>query len=231
MSSVGCSTVTLQHDGSERANWWDQSRVAESIKIRSGEKKEGKTVPLQTRNPRTSPYFHSVNIFSCSEGVIKQWALLVDGIDVLESSRWLQSFINENELCLNSFSPCVFLFFDHSVIRFSVFASTYSYFVFPPSGFCFLSLSQSVCPFYISVSNFMPPQHLLAFSPSLSVFPLHRWLCMEYQLNSQCCELQQQNNCYCGGLDMNTLLGIIASLQTVFAVFYLWINMCLVTVK
>lgn len=131
-------------------------------------------MPLQTRNPRTSPYFHSVNIFSCSEGVIKQWALLVDGIDVLEtSSRWLQSFINENELCLNSFSPCVFLFFDHSVIRLSVFASTYSYFVFPPSGFCFLSLSQS---FYISVSNFMPPQHLLTFSPSLSVFPLHRWL-------------------------------------------------------
>lgn len=212
--------------GGIKAEW------QKALKSEVGEKKEGKTVPLQTRKPRTSPYFHSVNIFSCSEGVIKQWALLVDGIDVLEtSSRWLQSFINENELCLNSFSPCVFLFFDHSVIRFAVFASTYSYFVFPPSGFCFLSLSQSVCPFYISVSNFMPPQHLLAFSPSLSVFPLHRWLCMEYQLNSQCCELQQQNNCYCGGLDMNTLLGIIASLQTVFAVFYLWINMCLVTVK
>lgn len=172
MSSVGCSTVTLQHDGSERANWWDQSRVAEGIKIRSGEKKEGKTVPLQTRSPRTSPYFHSVNILSCSEGVIKQWALLVDGIDVLEtSSRWLQSFINENELCLNSFSPCVFLFFNHSVIRFSVFASTCSYFVFPPSGFCFLSLSQSVCRFYISVSNFMPPQHVLAFSLPFSLSP------------------------------------------------------------
>lgn len=233
MSSVGCSTVTLQHDGSERANWWDQSRVAESIKIRSGGKKrKGKQCPYRLGTQGRRLIFILSTFFPALRGVIKQWALLVDSIDVLEtSSRWLQSFINENELCLNSFSPCVFLFFDHSVIRFSVFASTYSYFVFPPSGFCFLSLSQSVCPFYISVSNFMPPQHLLTFSPSLSVFPLHRWLCMEYQLNSQCCELQQQNNCYCGGLDMNTLLGIIASLQTVFAVFYLWINMCLVTVK
>lgn len=180
------------------------------------EKKGEKTVPLQIGNPRTSPYFHSVNISSCSEGVGKQWALLVHVIDASEtSSRWLQSFINENELCLNplSFSPCVFV--SHSF--FLLFLCFCLFLLLPPFFALLLSYFVSIC-----VRNFVPPQHL----PSLSVwvvsqFLLHRWLCIEHQLNSQCSELQQENKCYCRGLDLSSPVGIIVGVQTVFTVSYL----------
>lgn len=89
MSSIGSSAVnTPQHVRSERANQWDQNRerFRRHKAIRSEERKE-KAVPSQSRNPRTSPYFHSVNIFPALRGERKQREPPVYVIDRLPLNR------------------------------------------------------------------------------------------------------------------------------------------------
>lgn len=158
MSGAFSSTVTPQHVGSERANWWDQSREAQGFESRSEEKgRESGALTVQ-ESKDMALFSFCQHFFLLGGGVRKQWALLVHVIDTLESSRRsLQSFINEFELCLNPLQRSSLAM----SLLVSPFASVACYWVcslFFVIGFCLrlFPFNDGICLFCLLSASFFP---------------------------------------------------------------------------
>lgn len=164
MSSVASPTVTppaCQIRAGKLVGWKQIFHWHKLLKSEV-EKTKRKHCPYRAEIQGRCLIFILSTFFSCSGGERLQWELLVHVIDMLESSRcWLQSFINETELFLNSLSLSLSLSVPSCV---SHSFSALMFLPLPPyiSQFFSLSLSLSVSLFSELMLYFSTPSDFAA---------------------------------------------------------------------
>ncbi len=138
--------------------------------LKSEAKKEEKQLPRQSRNPRTLPYFHSVNISSCSGGKesneSSSSALLTCWSRAAANCNHLLMRLNSAWTLSLSLSVCVFLCLSLILCHY-LFLSVFAFInLFLLLSFLHLSLSQSIPLLSLFPSSL---QSLLCSAPQVTL--------------------------------------------------------------